>query len=142
MDPHGKPFALKAGEISWTATGGTIDASGIFEAGSEEGPFQVTAAVGPTTATAAVQVLTEPPPITPPPLPPAPKTKLRWSGEVSPQKWTQFYMKVLTKLVSSGEVKLSVTIEAESPQGVTEQQTEEIKAALRGLGLDDGVEVE
>ena len=67
---------------------------------------------------------------------------LRWSGEVSPQKWTQLYMKVLTKLVSSGEVKLSVTIEAESPQGVTEQQTEEIKAALRGLGLDDGVEVE
>jgi hypothetical protein len=29
-----------------------------------------------------------------------PATKLVWSGEVAPQKWSQLYMKVLTKLVS------------------------------------------
>ena len=53
-----------------------------------------------------------------------------------------FYMKVLTKLVSGGEVKLNVSIEAKPKDGVTDQQVEEIKAALRGLGLDDDVKTE
>ncbi len=68
--------------------------------------------------------------------------KLVWTGDVPPQKWTQLYMKVLTKLVSSGEVKLEVKIEASPKDGVTEQQVEETKAALRGLGIDDTVGTE
>ena len=51
-------------------------------------------------------------------------------------------MKVLTKLVSAGEVKLGVTIEATPKDGVSDQQVEEPKAALRGLGLEGEVEVE
>lgn len=51
-------------------------------------------------------------------------------------------MKVLTKLVSSGDVKLEVKIEASPKDGVTDQQVEETKAALRGLGMDDTVEME
>ena len=69
-------------------------------------------------------------------------TKLTWSGEVAPQKWTNMYMKVLTKLVSSGELKLRVSIEATPKGGLSEQQIEETKAALRGLGLDDNVRTE
>jgi hypothetical protein len=48
-------------------------------------------------------------------------------------------MKVLTKLVSSGSLRLRVSIEATPEGGVSEQQVEETKAALRGLGLEDHV---
>ena len=46
-------------------------------------------------------------------------------GEIPPQKWTNFHMKVLTKLVSLGGLKLTVTIESSPDQGVTDQQLEE-----------------
>ena len=51
-------------------------------------------------------------------------------------------MKVLTKLVSAGDVKLKVEIEASPKGGVTDQQVEETKTALRGLGLNDEVHKE
>ena len=60
-------------------------------------------------------------------------------GEVPHQKWINFYMKVLTKLVSRGDVKLRVDIEAMPKDGVTDQQVEDTKAALKELGLDDDV---
>jgi hypothetical protein len=69
-------------------------------------------------------------------------TKLIWSGEVAPQKWSQLYMKVLTKLVSSGDVRLRVDIEATLKDGPIDQRVEETKAALRELGLSDEVKAE
>lgn len=51
-------------------------------------------------------------------------------------------MKVLTKLVGGGSVKLNVHIDATPNEGVTDQQVEEVKAALRGLGLNDDVSTE
>jgi len=51
-------------------------------------------------------------------------------------------MKVLTKLVSSGELKLRVSLEATPKGGLSDQQIEETKAALRGLGLDDTIQTE
>jgi hypothetical protein len=51
-------------------------------------------------------------------------------------------MKVLTKLVSSGELKLRVSIEATPKDGISDQQVEETRTALRGLGLDDDVRTE
>ena len=49
-------------------------------------------------------------------------------------------MKVLTKLVSSGDVKICVSIKATMIEDSTKQQVDEIKAALRWLGLGDNVE--
>ncbi len=51
-------------------------------------------------------------------------------------------MKVLTKLLSSGDMELQVKIEASPKDGVTDQQVEETKTALRGLGMDDTVETD
>ena len=51
-------------------------------------------------------------------------------------------VKALSKLVSADEVKLRVEIEAIPKDGLTDQQVEEMKAALRGLGLSDEVEKE
>jgi len=61
---------------------------------------------------------------------------------VPPQKWSQLYMKVLTKLVSSGDVSLRLSIEAVPKEGAKEQIVEDTRAALRGLGLDDQVGTE
>ncbi len=127
--------SIDAGEVTWTATGGKIEPNGVFTAGPDEGNFLVTATAGGRAATAEVGVAKKP-------LPPKRRKKLIWSGEVPPQKWTQLYMKVLTKLVSSGEVKLEVKIEASPKGGVTDQQVEETKAALRGLGMDATVGTE
>ena len=127
-------------EMEWSATGGTIGTDGLFCAGEDEGNFLVTATVQDNVGTARVTVVSAVRPGQDPE-PPLPRiaTKLTWSGEVASQKWTNLYMKVLTKLVSSGELKLRVSIEATPKGGVSDQQVEETKAALRGLGLDDTI---
>ena len=130
-------------EMQWSAIGGSIGADGLFMAGKEEGDFLVTATVQGNIGTAKVTVVraVRPGQDPGPPLPHS-ATKLTWSGEVAPQKWTNMYMKVLTKLVSSGELKLHVSIEATPKGGLSDQQIEETKAALRGLGLDDTIRTE
>lgn len=130
---------MDPGAIAWTATGGTISGDGVFTAGSDEGNFEVTATAGGKSATATVMVAKEAMPERPPPAQP---TKLVWSGEVAPQKWSQLYMKVLTKLVSGGDVRLRVDIEATLKDGATDQRLEETKASLRELGLSDEVKAE
>jgi hypothetical protein len=62
--------------------------------------------------------------------------RIQWIGEVPPQKWMNFYTKVVSKFVASKGVKLTVTFEAAPEDGVSKQKIEEIKAALRELGLD------
>jgi Protein of unknown function (DUF499) len=128
---------IETGPIAWTATGGTIGSDGVFEASSDEGSFLVTATADGKSATASVTLAKVP-------LPPKPAqaSKLLWSGEVVPQKWSQLYMKVLTKLVSGGDVRLKVDIEATLKDGATDQRLEETKAALRELGLSDDVRAE
>ena len=132
---------MAPGDFEWGATGGMIESDGVFTAGPDEGNFVITAKTGEDiTGSAGVIVAKER------------KTKsasqatghrkLTWSGEVAPQKWSNFYMKVLTKLVSGGDLKLRVSIEATPKDRMTDQQTEEIKAALRGLGLDDNIETQ
>jgi hypothetical protein len=54
----------------------------------------------------------------------------------STQKWMNFYTKVVSKFAPPRGVKLPVTFEA-APEGeVSKQKVEEVKAALRELGLD------
>ena len=87
-----------------------------------------------------VQISKEPKPRHPE-APEAPKKpqRLSWSGEVTPQKWMNFYTKVLTKFVKTGSLKLNVSIEATPKDGVADHQVEETKVALRELGLNDNV---
>jgi hypothetical protein len=62
---------------------------------------------------------------------------LTWSGEVPTQKWMNFYTKVLTKLGVGNDLSLSVKVMCKPQGGVSKQKIEEIKSALRELGLDD-----
>jgi hypothetical protein len=67
-------------------------------------------------------------------------TKMVWSGDVTWQKWQQFYNKVLAKFVMGKGLKISVSVEVTPEGGVSKQKVEETKAALRELGLNDDVQ--
>lgn len=64
-------------------------------------------------------------------------TGLSWTGEIPPQKWMNFYMKVLSKFASGQGLKLKLNVEMKPDGGVSKQKLEETKAALRELGLND-----
>ncbi len=64
-------------------------------------------------------------------------TGLTWSGEVPPQKWMNFYTKVLAKYAGAHGLKLRLTVEVKPDGGVSKQKIEETKAALRELGLHE-----
>jgi len=59
----------------------------------------------------------------------------RWTGEVSPQKWTNFYSKVLSRFSTAAGLRLSVTVDVEPPGGMSMLKVEQTRAALRELGV-------
>jgi hypothetical protein len=65
---------------------------------------------------------------------------LTWSGEVPSQKWMNFYTKVLTKLGVNSGMTIRVNVECSPDGGVSAQKREEIRTALRELGLTDKIE--
>jgi hypothetical protein len=72
--------------------------------------------------------------------PPQQKSGLTWSGEIPSQKWMNFYTKVLTKLGVSSGLTLTVKVECMPENGLSPQKVEEVKSALRELGLDDRID--
>jgi hypothetical protein len=96
---------------------------------------------GPTTPTLPPN---EPPPPTPQPTTPTSATvgSLKWSGEVPPQKWMNFYTKVLSRFVTGSGLKLTVNVEVAPQDGVSKQKVDETRTALRELGLGDDVKEE
>lgn len=136
-DQHGCPMALP--DLAWSAKGGEIDAKGGFKAGKEEGEYLVEATAGGLSGQATVTITKEDVP--PPPPPPKPEAKtMRWTGAVPPQKWMNFYTKVLAKFATGGSLKLNVTFEVTPDGGLPPHRVDETKATLRELGLDDEVE--
>jgi len=141
LDQFGRD--IEAGTIEWTATGGEIAQDGVFKAAEDEGNFIVSAKAGKVSGAGDVQISKEPKPRRPePPETPEKPQRLIWSGEVTPQKWMNFYTKVLTKFVKAGSLKLNVSIEATPKDGVADHQVEETKTALRELGLNNNVHTE
>jgi hypothetical protein len=110
-------------KIDWSATGGTIDGKGVFQAGPEEGSFKVTATVEDVNGSATLTVK---------------KLSPHWDGEIPHQKWTQFYNRILSKFAVRKGLKLMVAVDI---LDASEEEIEEMRAALRDLGLGDDVEV-
>ena len=82
----------------------------------------------------------EPQPATPPPA--AGPTKvpgIAWSGDVPPQKWMNFYTKVLSRFAGTQDLRLTISIEVTPPTGLSKQVLEETQNSLRELGLNDRV---
>jgi hypothetical protein len=68
--------------------------------------------------------------------------KICWKGSIPPQKWTTFYTKVLSRLVSEGGLELNIEFKAEPPGGIHVERTDEIRQQLRDLGIDDEIDVD
>jgi hypothetical protein len=85
----------------------------------------------PPTAIDNPQVDIEPPPST--------AFGLAWNGDIPPLKWVNFYMKVLPEFVSVSGLNLNVKVEFQPKGGVSQQTLDEMKSALRELGLNDNV---
>lgn len=73
-----------------------------------------------------------------PPLSSVPvKRRLAWKGELPPQKWMNFYTKVLTPFATEPGLHIQVRFEVVPEAGISHTQEEETRAALRELGLND-----
>jgi hypothetical protein len=134
LDQYGG--AIATGEVAWNATGGSIGGDGVFTAGEDEGSFVVTASAGPIKGSATVIVASAPPPVRPTPTTPG---VLRWAGEIPPQKWMNFYTKVLSKFATSRGLTLTLSVQVAPEGGVSAQKIEETKVALQELGLNPDV---
>ena len=131
FDASGSELPLP--EIKWSADGGKIDPTGKFVAGKADGKFSVTATVGSLTSSASITIAKD----APPPPPPESPSGFVWTGEIPPQKWMNFYTKVLSKFAAGQGLKLKLNVEVKPEGGISKQRLEETKAALRELGLDD-----
>jgi hypothetical protein len=65
--------------------------------------------------------------------------RITWEGEVPPQKWMNFYTKVLSPYATDKGLKLVVKVRVEREDGISNQRVDETKTALKELGLFDDV---
>jgi hypothetical protein len=61
---------------------------------------------------------------------------LSWEGELPPQKWMNFYMRVLTRFATDPSLRLIIRFEVTPATGISQNELEEIKTSLRDLDLD------
>lgn len=65
-----------------------------------------------------------------------------WTGEIAPQKWMNFYTKVLARFAAAKGLRLTLTIDVHPDDGVSRAKIEETKVALRELGMSENVELD
>lgn len=135
--------AIEAGSIDWTAQGGDIDKKGVLHVAEEEGTFKIRATTGKLTAYSEVTISKQED-VSPPQPPPKPEEvkKIRWSGELQPQKWMNFYTKVLSKYVTGGALKIGINVEINQVEGIPKHKIDEMKTALRELGMEDDLKLD
>lgn len=62
-------------------------------------------------------------------------------GEVPPQKWMNFYTKVLSRFVSTEGLKLKVSFEVPAVGDQGQTKADEARSGLKELDLDDNIQV-
>lgn len=128
-DQYGEILPLDS--CVWETTGGSIDSYGEFTAGKKDGNFEVKVSCHGLFHSTPIRISKV---IIPPP-----RQKVEWSGEVQPQKWMNFYTKVLGKFATKKGLKILVRFEVKGEEGISEQIVEEAKTSLRELGLSDEI---
>ena len=72
-----------------------------------------------------------------------PLTKLlKWSGIITPQKWTNFYARLLSKFAKNKDVKLTIKVSITVEGDIYNQNIEDTKVALEELGLDRDIQID
>ena len=113
FDQYGQPIATPP--LEWSAVVGTVSAAGVYTAADAAGVHAVRVASGGCETVAEVRIKKDEP------APdgrtdegggqPPGRRSLRWRGTVPPQKWMNFYTKVLSRLASSPDLRLEVSFE-------------------------------
>jgi hypothetical protein len=67
---------------------------------------------------------------------------VRWAGGLPPQRWTQFYTKVLSRLANEGGLDLKVEFESRPPNGLLLDRIDAVRESLAELGLPMQLSVE
>jgi Protein of unknown function (DUF499) len=139
VDQYGHPFPAPA--VTWSVSSGSISPDGVYIAGTTGGLHAVRATAGDRETIAEVRVRAE----GDRPdgeggkkedLKPG-KQLIRWRGIVPPQKWMNFYTKVLTRFVSSPDLKLEVSFEVPIDSDQAQSKIDDTRSGLKELGLDD-----
>jgi hypothetical protein len=123
--------------VDGAATGGSIDSRGLFEAGESSGAFTARATANGREAIAEVRIAAKDD--VPELVPTSGPRTLQWSGNVPPQKWMQFYTRLLSKYATSPDLKIEVTFQIKVEHDQTDAKSAETKATLRELGLEEGL---
>lgn len=145
FDQYGHPIGVES--ASWSAPGCIVGPDGQVQLGGTPGTYVIVANVGGVEAHAQVRVIAVPAPVgsdgeasgvddT------EHKEKfIRWSGSIPPQKWTTFYMKVVSPFATTAGLNLRVEVEVPADQNgqQAKSQLEKVRNALKDLGLDDSV---
>lgn len=140
FDQYGQQITLDS--IQWMTESGTIDVNGVLTVSNNVGQFNLRAIAGDCEADALFIVRlpdekSESIDVDDINLKPAQQTSnLSWSGELTPQKWTQFYTKVLSKFTTDKLVDLSIKVTIEADGEISEQKINETITALKELGLN------
>ncbi len=67
-------------------------------------------------------------------------TRIEWTGDVPPQKWMNFYTKVLSRFAADSKITINLNVQIGKNEGISSRKIEETKSALKELGLDDKIE--
>jgi Protein of unknown function (DUF499) len=65
---------------------------------------------------------------------------IKWTGAIAPQKWMNFYTKVLSKFAAASNLKLTLKVSISVEGDISTQKIEETSVALQELGLDGDIE--
>lgn len=141
LDQYGHAFAVPS--INWSVSGGSITSEGVYTAGTTGGLHSVRATAGGQEAIAEVRVRIDQqqpderdddePEVK------AGKRVLRWRGTVPPQKWMNFYTKVLTRFATSPELKLEVSFEIPIDHDQAQSKADDTRSGLKELNLNDNI---
>jgi hypothetical protein len=140
IDQYGQPCPVPT--VTWSAaSGGNITTAGVYTAGTPGGLHTVRAEAAGREAIAEVRVRTEEdrrddeddgdddgqPGV----------RVIRWRGTVPPQKWMNFYTKVLTRFVANPGLALEISFEVPVDRDQARSKADETRSGLKELGLDD-----
>jgi hypothetical protein len=134
-DQYGEEISLT--NIQWQINGGEINEDGVLIAGENTGSYCITAEVNGVKTSKKFTIKTSNPP---PLLHSSTINKIQWHGEINPQKWSQFYMKVLTKYATNDAIDMNISVTLSLTGEVSEQMQQEMQSALQELGLNTNIQ--
>lgn len=138
-DQYGESIAVSGCQWSVpSGLGGSIDQSGKFTAGNELGAFSILAVKNGCEGRAGVQIASSvSDQIDEGGKQPKGQPSIKWSGTVPPNKWMNFYTKVVGRFANTPGLTISVSFSVPADQEQSKSKTDETRAALKELGLDD-----